>query len=154
MKPGTFTQLYIQFVFAVKHREELLNESFRPEVFKYISGLISNKGHKSIIVNGVSDHIHVFIGLNPKMALSNLVGEVKRNSSIFINKQKWLNGHFGWQEGYGAFSYSRSQIDNVYKYILNQVDHHKNKTFKEEYMSIFRKNKMEYEERYLFEFFE
>jgi len=154
MKPGTFTQLYIQIVFAVKYRDRLLHESFRTEVFKYISGIISNKEHKSIIVNGVSDHIHIFIGLNPKMALSNLIGEIKRNSSIFINEQKWIKGHFAWQEGYGAFSYSRLDIDNVYKYILNQEKHHKRKSFKHEYLSLLKQFNIEYDEKYLFDFFE
>ncbi len=107
---GTYSQIYIQVVFAVKGRQNLLHKAWRDEVFKYMCGIITNKGHKPIIVNGVEDHVHAFIGLKPAMALSDLVRDVKNNSSNFINDQKWIKGKFCWQEGYGAFSYSHSQI--------------------------------------------
>ena len=148
---STFSQIYIQCVFAVKRRENLLHTDWREEVFKYMSGIIKGKGQKAIIVNGVSDHVHVFIGLKPSMAISDLVRDVKNNSSTFINEQKFLKEKFSWQEGFGAFSYAHSQIDNVYKYIANQELHHKKKTFKEEYLEFLEKFEVEYDEKYLFD---
>ncbi|MEI6696583.1 MAG: IS200/IS605 family transposase [Bacteroidota bacterium] len=117
MKPGVYTQLYTHLVFAVKYRECLLSEPIRKDVFSYMSGLLSNKNHKSIIVNGYADHVHVFLGLNPTVSISDTVADLKRSSSLFINEKKWLKGRFQWQEGYGAFSYSKSHIENVYNYI-------------------------------------
>ena len=117
MKPGVFTQLYVHLVFAVKYRERLLKENYRPELFKYISGIITKKNHKSIIINGMEDHIHILIGLNPKESISTLISDIKRSSSVYINSNNWFPGKFAWQEGYGALSYSRSQLDNIYQYI-------------------------------------
>lgn len=154
MKPGVFTQLYIHIIFSPKYHDRLLRREIRSEVFSYISGIITNKGHKSIIVNGVIDHVHILIGLNPKESISDIVGTIKRDSSTFINDKKMFLGKFHWQEGYGAFSHSRSQLNAVYKYIQNQEEHHKKKTFKEEYMELLSKLEVQYEERYLFEFFE
>jgi REP element-mobilizing transposase RayT len=154
MKPGSFTQLYVQLVFAVKTREALLHNKIRSRVFKYISGIITEMKHKPIIVNGVSDHIHILIGLNPSKSISDTVHDIKRSSTLFINKEKLCHGHFSWQEGYGGFTYSRSQLDDVYKYILTQEDHHKKRTFREEYLQFLRKFEVEYDERYLFCFFE
>lgn len=154
MKPGVFTQLYIHLVFAVKYRDRLLKENHRPELYKYISGIVTNHKHKSIIINGMPDHVHILVGLNPDMSISDLVREIKRSSSLFINERKWFVGKFGWQEGYGAFSYSRSQLDSIYNYILNQHVHHKKRTFREEYLELLKKFEIEYDERYLFEFFE
>lgn len=151
---GTFTQIYIQYVFAVKGRENLLQKPWRDEVFKYISGIIKGKNQKPIIVNGVSDHVHVFVGLNPSMNISELVRDIKNNSSNFINDQKYINGKFSWQEGYGAFSYSYSQIQNVFQYIANQEEHHKKKSFREEYIDFLQKFEVEYDEKYLFEWLE
>ena len=122
---GTYSQIYIQIIFAVAERENLLHSTWRDNVFKYISGIIKEKKQKPIIVNGVSDHVHAFIGLKPSMKISDLVRDIKNNSSNFINNHNLVPGKFYWQEGYGAFSYGRSQIDNVYKYILNQEHHHK-----------------------------
>lgn len=149
--PGTFTQLYIQVVFAVKGRQNLIATSWKDELYKYISGIITNKGHKAIIVNGMPDHVHLFIGLKPSMALSDLVRDVKNNSSNFINKNRWVTGQFSWQEGYGAFSYAHSQIDQVYNYILNQEEHHHTTSFKEEYTTFLRKFQIAYHEKYLFD---
>ncbi|MBK8516517.1 MAG: IS200/IS605 family transposase [Saprospiraceae bacterium] len=148
---GTFSQIYIQIVFAVKGRENLIGKSWKDELHKYISGIITNKGQKSIIVNGVADHVHIFVGLRPAMAISDLVRDIKNNSSNFINEKKFIKGKFSWQEGYGAFSYAHSQIENVYKYIVNQEEHHKKKTFKEEYLDFLQKFEIEYNEKYLFE---
>ena len=110
---GTYSQIYIQIVFAVQGRQNLLQKPWRDEVFKYMSGIIKNKGHKPIIVKGVEDHAHVFLGLKPAMALSDLVRDIKNNSSNFINDHAWIRGKYCWQEGYGAFSYSHSQIAYV-----------------------------------------
>ena len=148
---GTFSQLYIQIVFAVKGRKNLIDKKWKDELYKYISGIITNKGHKSIIVNGVSDHIHIFVGLKPSMAISDLVRDIKNNSSNFINDKKFLESKFSWQEGYGAFSYAHSQIEQVYNYILNQEKHHHKQTFKEEYLEFLQKFQIEYNEKYLFE---
>lgn len=153
MKPGTFTQIYIQLIFSPLYREALLHPHIRPEVFSYMSGIITNLGHKSIIVNGMADHVHLFIGLNPKLSISETVKEIKRASSLFINQQKFFPGKFQWQSGYGGFSYSQSQIERVYQYILNQQKHHKKKSFKEEYMGFLKKYDIEFENQYLFEFF-
>ena len=149
--PGTFTQIYIQVVFAVKGRENLINKQWKDELHKYISGIINGKDQKPIIVNGMPDHIHAFVGLRPSMALSDLVRDIKNNSSNFINGKKWVRGKFSWQEGYGAFSYSHSQLDSVYKYILNQAQHHRRKTFREEYLSFLKEFDVPFEERFLFE---
>ena len=148
---GTFSQIYIQYVFAVKGRENLLQKPWREDVFKYMAGIIKEKNQKSIIVNGVSDHVHVFVGLKPSINISELVRDIKNNSTNFINTQKFLKGKFAWQEGYGAFSYAHYQINNVYQYIANQEEHHKKKTFKEEYLDFLKKFEIEYNEKYLFE---
>ena len=134
--------------------ECLLTEPIRKEVFSYMSGVLTNKQHKSIIVNGYSDHVHVFFGLNPTMSISDIVSDLKRSSSLFINEKKWYKGTFQWQEGYGAFSYSKSYIETVYNYILNQKEHHKKSSFKEEYLDMLKKFDIEYDDRFLFEFFD
>ena len=148
---GTYSQIYIQIVFAVQGRRNLLHKEWRQEVFKYMAGIIKNKGQKPIIVNGVEDHAHVFVGLKPSKALSDLVRDIKNNSSNFINNQKWIKGRFNWQEGFGAFSYSHSQIDNVYNYILNQEEHHAKQTFKNEYVDFLKKFEVVHDVKYLFE---
>ena len=148
---STYSQIYIQIVFAVKGRENLIVKSWSEDLHKYISGIITHKGQKSIIVNGVSDHIHAFVGLKPSMAISDLVRDIKNNSTNFINGQGYLRGNFLWQEGYGVFYYSHSQIENVYNYILNQEQHHHRRTFKEEYLEFLEKFQIEFDEKYLFE---
>ncbi len=148
---GTYSQIYIQIVFAVKGRQNLLHSSWRQEIFKYISRVIQNKGQKSIIVNGVADHVHIFVGLKPVMPISDLVRDIKNNSSKFINDQGFLKSRFSWQEGYGAFSYGQSQIETVYHYINNQEQHHQKKTFKEEYIEFREKFQIEYDEKYIFD---
>ncbi|MCO5232559.1 MAG: IS200/IS605 family transposase [Chitinophagales bacterium] len=152
--PGTFSQIYIQVVFAVKGRENLINNVWKDDLHKYIAGIIKGKEQKSIIVNGMPDHIHAFIGLRPSMSVSDLVRDIKNNSSKWINENRLIKGKFQWQEGYGAFSYSHSQIENVYNYILDQEEHHKQKTFKEEYVEFLRKFEIEHNEKYLFEWIE
>ncbi|MBC7937375.1 MAG: IS200/IS605 family transposase [Rhizobacter sp.] len=152
--PGTFSQLYIQVVFAVKGRENLVASKWKEELNKYIAGVIKGKGQKPIIVNGMPDHIHAFIGLKPAMCISDLVRDIKNNSSNFINDNHLSNRKFCWQEGYGAFSYAHSQLDRVYKYILNQEEHHRRKTFKKEYVDLLKKFEIEYDEKYLFDWYE
>jgi putative transposase len=151
---STFSQIYIQYVFAVKGRQNLLQKPWRDEIFKYMSGIIKAKNQKPIIINGVSDHVHVFVGIKPAMCISDLVRDIKNNSSNFINEQKFINGKFAWQEGYGAFSYAHSQIEYVYKYIANQEKHHEKKTFKAEYIDLLQKFDVEYNEKYIFEWLE
>lgn len=148
---GTYTQIYIQVVFAVKGRQNLLHKPWREQVFKYISGIIKEKGHKPIIVNGVADHVHCFIGLKPAMSISDLVRDIKNNSSKFINQQNWLSCKFQWQGGYGAFSYSHTHVGRVYQYILNQEAHHRRKTFREEYLEFLEKFEVPFDRQYLFE---
>jgi len=153
MKPGVFTQMYIQLVFAVWNRENLLNGLIRPRIYEYISGILRSLGHKSIILNGISDHVHILYGLNPTKSVSDTVHDIKRSSSIFINENKLVQGRFSWQEGYGGFTYSRSQIDDVFRYIQNQEIHHAKRTFKEEYIENLQKFEIEYDPKYLFEFY-
>ncbi len=151
---NTYSQILIHVVFTVKGRGNLIDKRWRSDLHKYISGIITSKGQKSIIVNGVGDHIHCFIGLKPSMSLSELIRDVKNNSSKFINENQLVKGKFQWQEGFGAFSYATSQVKNVYNYILNQEEHHKKSTFKEEYIDLLETYEVEYEDDYLFSFVE
>ena len=151
---NTYTQLHVQIVFAVKYRKNLVSKSWKEELYKYMSGIIEHKQHKLLCINGVEDHIHILIGLRPHQALSDLVRDIKSNSTKFINENKWVKGKFSWQEGFGAFSYSKSHISNVINYILNQEEHHKTKTFKVEYLDFLEKFEIEYNEKYLFEWIE
>jgi len=153
MKPGVFTQLYTHLVFAVKYRDCLLINDIKNELYSYIGGIINNRNHKPIKINGVADHIHILIGLNPDDKISDLVGNIKKDSSTFINEKRWLNGKFHWQEGYGAFSYGKSQLGDIYNYIANQEIHHTKRTFHDEYISLLKKFEIEYNEKYLFDFF-
>jgi putative transposase len=148
---GTYSQIYLQFVFAVKGRHALLHEPWRDEVFKYMSGIIKGKGQKPIIVNGVEDHVHLFVGLKPSMNIDALVRDVKNNTSNFINDHRFVSGQFAWQKGYGVFSYSHSHIERVYQYILRQKEHHQKRSFRQEYLELLNKFQIEYDERYLFE---
>lgn len=148
---GTFSQLYIHVVFAVKGRENLIAKSWKDDLHKYIAGIVKGKNQKSIIVNGMPDHIHAFIGLRPAMCISDLVRDVKNNSSNYINDNQFVKGKFSWQEGYGAFSYGHSQIEHVYNYILNQEAHHAKRSFREEYLALLHKFQIEHDERYLFD---
>jgi len=148
---NTYSQIYVQVVFAVKNRNALIRSSWEEKLFQYITGIIKNKDQKLIAINGVSDHIHLFIGLKPSCCLSDLVREIKKASTIFINDNKLSKYKFNWQAGFGAFSYSKSHIDTVYNYIMNQKTHHKKKSFKEEYLDFLKKYDIPYEEKYLFD---
>ncbi|MDG4951265.1 IS200/IS605 family transposase [Weeksellaceae bacterium KMM 9724] len=154
MGVGTFSQIYIQVVFAVKGRNSLIKSDWEEELFKYITGIIQNKGQKMLAINGMPDHIHFLIGMKPSCCLSDLVREIKKSSNLFINDNGFSKYKFEWQEGYGAFSYSHSALDNVIKYINNQKEHHRTKTFKEEYKDFLVKFKVEYKDEYLFKWIE
>jgi len=152
MKPGTFTQMYVQLVFAVQNRDALLRDEIRIRVFEYMSGIVTQLKHKSIIINGTSNHVHILLGLNPLVSVSDTVHDVKRSSSLFINSEKLVSSRFSWQEGYGGFTYSRSQLGNVYDYIKNQELHHKKVTFRDEYIDILTENQIEFDKLFLFDF--
>ena len=151
---NTYSQIYIQVVFAVQGRQNLIQADHKEEIQKYISGIIRKQDQKLIAINSMPDHLHALIGMKPSIALSDLVRDVKSDSSVFINGKKWIRGKFNWQEGFGAFSYGRSQLDSVVKYIENQETHHARRTFKEEYLSLLKRFKVDYEDRYLFEWIE
>jgi REP element-mobilizing transposase RayT len=148
--PNTYTQLYIHFVFAVKYRAALLNESWDDRLRLYIIATVQNNGHKVLAINHMPDHLHLFVGLNPAQSISDLMRLVKGDSSEWINKEKLTSTKFQWQDGYGAFSYSRSQIDKVVKYILNQQEHHKKTSFLDEYREILKSFDVDFDERYIF----
>ncbi|HUR99044.1 MAG TPA: IS200/IS605 family transposase [Pyrinomonadaceae bacterium] len=148
---NTYSQIYIQAIFAVKHRRSLIQREWKEELFKYIAGIFRNKDQKLIAIGGVEDHIHLLFGLKPNIAISDLVRDVKSDSTEFINKKGFVAEKFYWQEGFGAFSYSRSQLDAVGKYVLDQEAHHAAKTFKEEYTYLLDRFEVEYEDRYLFD---
>jgi putative transposase len=150
---NTFYQLSIQLVFAVKNRDALITPEFRDTLHKYIGGILVNKKHKPLAINSMPDHIHIFFGMNPNCNLSDLVRDLKSDSSTFINKHKLSRFKFRWQEGFGAFSYSLSHRSRVINYVDNQQKHHKKKSFRKEYLEYLRKFEVEYDERYLFEFF-
>ncbi|MFA5648721.1 MAG: IS200/IS605 family transposase [Bacteroidales bacterium] len=151
MATGVFAQIYIHIVFAVKGRHSRIKPEWEEELFKYITGIVQNKQQKMLAINGTSNHIHFLIGMKPSCCLSDLVREVKKSSNAFIKEKKFSKFKFEWQEGYGAFSYSHSALDNVIAYINNQKEHHKKRTFKEEYISFLNKFQIEYKTEYLFE---
>ncbi|MBL0052279.1 MAG: IS200/IS605 family transposase [Bacteroidetes bacterium] len=148
---NTYHQVYVQTVFAVKYREAVIDSRWKNKLHSVIGNLINEADCKTIIVNGVEDHIHCFIGLKPVVSISSLMKDVKSKSSKLLNDNQLTEKRFEWQEGYGAFSYSYSQIDSVYKYILNQEEHHKRQTFRDEYLSFLKKYKVPFDERYIFE---
>ena len=146
---NTYTQIYIQLVFAVQNRMSLIKSTWKDELYKYITGIVQNNKHKLIVINGMPNHIHIFIGYKPHQLISDLLQNIKRDSSKWINKKGIVRGHFEWQEGYGAFSYSHSQIDQVAKYIINQEQHPKKRTFRDEYLALLKKFNTSYDERYI-----
>jgi len=148
---NTYHQVYIQCVFAVKYRNAVLDKSWRPVLLSVVGNLINETGCKTIIVNGIEDHLHCFLGLKPVVSISELMKTVKGKSSKYINDHELTKERFEWQEGYGAFSYSKSHIDNVYRYIANQEEHHRKQTFRQEYVDFLDKFEVPYDERYIFE---
>jgi putative transposase len=149
--PNTYSQMYAQIVFTVQGKQNLIHSRHREELHKYIAGIIKNREQKLLSIFCMPDHVHILVGFKPSIPISDLVRDIKAVSSKFINDNKWIKGKFNWQEGFGSFTYSRSQIDTVIKYILNQQEHHKKKTFKEEYLDFLRKFEIDYNEQYLFE---
>jgi REP element-mobilizing transposase RayT len=147
---NTYTQIHIQCVIAVKFRQSLIKPTWKDELHKYITGIVKNNGHKMISINSMPDHLHLFFGFRPTQSLSDLMKMVKGSSSEWINKEKFSNSPFKWQEGYGAFSYSRSHIKKVALYIENQEEHHRYKTFLEEYKQFLDHFEVDYDERYIF----
>lgn len=148
---STYSQIYVQTVFAVKGRDSLINPEWEENLYKYVTGIVQNKGQKMIAINGMPDHIHLFIGMKPDCCLSDLVREIKKSTNIYVNENRFTRFNFTWQEGFGAFSYSHSQINEVFKYISNQKGHHKRKSFKEKYLEFLNKYEIEYNQKYLFE---
>lgn len=149
---NTYSQITIHVIFAVKHRENNLKKRFRDELFKYITGIVKNKNQKLLAINGVADHVHILLGIEPNVCLSDLVRDIKNNSSKYINENSWLPEKFNWQAGFGAFSYSRSQRPTIINYINRQEEHHRKKSFQEEYLDFLEKFEVEYDKRYLFDF--
>jgi putative transposase len=148
---NTYSQVYLQFVFIVKGRQCLLPSAHSEELHKYITGIARKRNQKMLAINSVPDHLHMLVGFNTIMSMADFMEEVKSISSKFINEKGWIKGKFEWQRGYGAFSYSHSQIDHVISYIMNQQEHHRKKSFREEYLSFLKEYEVEYDERYLFE---
>jgi putative transposase len=151
---NTFSQIYLQFVFAVQNRQSLIAKENKEELHKYITAIVQNRKAKMLAINCMPDHIHLFVGFKPTILISDFVKEIKVESNEFINNKNWVRGKFSWQEGYGVFSYSHSHIDAVVKYVLNQEAHHQRKNFKQEYLSLLEKFEVPYEERFLFDFVE
>ena len=149
--PNTFTQIYIHIVFAVQGRQNLIRREHKEELHRYTTGIITNKRQKLLAINAMPDHVHVLIGLRPDKSVSDVVRDIKANSSGFITEKKWVKGKFRWQEGYGAFSYSHSQLTTVMKYVLDQEKHHSRRTFKQEYLEMLEKFNVAYDNKFLFE---
>jgi REP-associated tyrosine transposase len=147
---NTYTQIYIHVVFAGEGRQNLIKPEHNDELQKYITGIVSGQKQKSIAINNMPDHLHLLVGLRPDSSLSDLIRDVKAGSSKFINEKRWVPGRFSWQEGFGAFSYSRSQLGTVIRYIENQQKHHAKKSFREEYLTMLEKFGVDYDARYIF----
>jgi len=147
---NTYTQIHIQAVFAVQNRQSLICDEWKDDLYKYITAIIQNNDHKLLQINGMPDHIHILLGMRPVQSLSDLMKQVKQDSSKWINQNRLVKGKFSWQEGYGAFSYSKSQLPRVIKYIQNQDKHHKTRTFRDEYLALLEAHGIDYDERYIF----
>ena len=148
--PNTYTQIHIHFIFVVKYRLGLIDKSWRENLYKYITSIVQNKGHKMIIINGVADHVHLLLGMQPHETISDLMKDVKQSSSKWINENRLTTEKFEWQQGYAAFSYSKSQLPKVIEYIENQEVHHQKKTFRQEYIEFLTKFEVDYDEDYIF----
>jgi putative transposase len=150
---NAFTQIYIQAIFAVQNRDCIIRSNWEDELQKYITGIIQNEGHKMLAINGTHNHVHLFFGMKPNHSVSKLIQDVKSNSSKWITEKRFIKSKFSWQEGFGAFSYGHSQLTDVISYVKNQKEHHKKQTFREEYLLFLKKFNIEYDEKYLFDFF-
>ena len=147
---NTYTQIYIHYVFAVQNRLSLIQSKWKDDLHKYMTGIVEQQGHKLLQIGGMPDHVHALVSMNPKQSPSDLMFHVKRSSSLWINENRFVMGKFSWQEGFGAFSYGKSQIPNVVNYIENQEIHHKKRNFMEEYLELLKLFEIEYDERYVF----
>lgn len=147
---NTYTQIHIQTVFTVRNRECIISSSWKNELYKYITGIIQNNQHKVLAINGMPDHVHILFGMRPIQSLSDLMQDVKGDSSKWINQNHFIKGHFSWQEGFGAFSYSKSQISNIIDYINNQEKHHLGLSFTNEYLKMLKESEILYDDRFLF----
>jgi putative transposase len=150
---NTYTKIYIHSVFTPMHREHLINPRWEESLYKFITGIVHNNGHKLLAINGVSDHIHILTGFKPDQSVSDMMKDIKANSSRWINANKLVAGKFQWQEGFGAFSYGHSQLDVIIQYVNNQKQHHQRMSFKKEYLSLLKKFEVEYQDEYVFKFF-
>ncbi len=151
---NTYTQLYIQVVFAVAGRQNLISKNNREELHKYITGIVQKRKNKMLAIFCMPDHLHFLMGLNPALAISDIVRDVKSGSSNFINEQQWIRGKFNWQESFGAFSYAKKDVNRVVQYILNQEEHHGKTSFKHEYIGLLQEYEIDYDEKYLFKWIE
>jgi putative transposase len=147
---NSYTQIHLQLILAVRSRKGVINPAWEKELYRYISGIIERNNHKLLAINGVPDHLHILIGMRPSQSLSELMQDIKTNSSKWINKKGFVSGRFGWQAGYSAFSYDRTAIKNVIRYIDNQKEHHGVTTFKDEYLGLLKEHNIDYDERYIF----
>ncbi len=147
---NTYTQIHIHAVFAVQNRLSLINKSWQFRLYQYLTGIVQNNGHKLLAINGMPDHIHILFGMRPLQSVSDLLQDIKGDSSKWINQNKLVKGKFSWQEGYGAFSYGKSQISDIATYIQNQEKHHKKRTFREEYLEFLKLFEINFDERYIF----
>lgn len=150
--PNTYSQIYLQFVFAVKYRQCLIAPEHKTELHSYLGGLVQKRHAKSLAIHCMPDHAHLFVGFRPALSISDFVKEIKVESNEFINGKKWVNGKFAWQEGFGVFSYSHSHISRVINYVNNQEQHHRKKSFRDEYHELLKKFEVSFEERYSFDF--
>ena len=148
---NTYTQIHIHTVFAVKNRDSLISTEWRERLYQYIISIINDQGHKALAVGGTANHVHILLGLHPTQSLSSLMLKIKQGTSEWINKERFSQFKFQWQEGYGAFSYSKSQLPNVVNYINNQEKHHAKRSFREEYLDLLKKFEVGYNERYIFD---
>lgn len=149
--PNTYTQLYVHVVFAVKGRANLVSNHWKEQLYKYITGIITHKNQKVLAINGMPDHLHVLIGLKPDCMLSDLIRDIKSNTSKWVNEKKWVPNKFEWQTGFGAFTVGQSQLETIMNYIIKQEEHHKTKTFRQEYMAFLDAYKIEFSQDYIFE---
>jgi len=147
---NTYTRLHIQFVFAVKYRAAMIDKTWKERLHGYITGIVQNNNHKMLQINSMPDHIHIFVGLDPEQSIASLMQRVKTDSSAWINDSGFCNSKFAWQKGYGAFSYARSQVDTVIRYIQNQEQHHRKENFLDEYRKFLTAFEIDWDERYIF----
>jgi REP element-mobilizing transposase RayT len=147
---NTYTQIYVQYIFAVQNRNCIIKNSWSSKLYKYITGIVKEQGNRLFSINGMPDHLHVLVSMSPKQSASDLMFHIKRSTSLWINKSSFVKSKFSWQEGFGAFSYGKTQIPDVVRYIESQLDHHRKRSFYDEYLDFLNLYDVEYDERYVF----